>query len=89
MGDFNARIGRRRAEVETVLGPWGEDVRNPEGGLLIDFCVRNNLKIMNGFFQQRESHRFTRYRWNKNTGEFDQKSIIDYIVVPDKRMVKM
>ena len=87
MGDFNARVGKRR-EMERVLGPFGEDTRNMEGEALIDFCVRNDLKIMNTFFKHRESHIFTRYRWNQVTQQFDQKSVIDYMIVSDKRMVK-
>ena len=27
------------------------------------------------------------YRWNRNTGQFDQKSIIDYIITSDKRFI--
>ena len=88
MGDFNARVGRRRNEVERMLGPYGEEVRNTDGEILMDFCLRKGMKIMNGFFQQRDSHRFTRYRWNSNTDEFDQKSIIDYIISTDSKMVK-
>lgn len=88
MGDFNARVGKRRSEVERILGTHGEDERNPEGERLVDFCMRRSLKIMNGFFKHRESHKFTRYRWNKNTESFDQKSIIDYFIVSDYRMVE-
>src|SRR5678816_2068269 len=87
MGDFNARVGKRR-EMERVLGPFGEDTRNMEGEALIDFCVRNDLKIMNTFFKHRESHIFTRYRWNQVTQQYEQKSLIDYMIVSDKRMVK-
>src|ERR1700755_948632 len=50
--------------------------------------MRKGIKIMNGFFQQRDSHRFTRYRWNSNTDEFDQKSIIDNTISTDSKMVK-
>ena len=42
---------------------------------------------MNGFFKHREQHIYTRYRWNRNTGQFDQKSIIDYIITSDKRFI--
>lgn len=88
MGDFNARVGKRENVVEGMLGPHGEDERNPEGERLIDFCMRKNLKIMNGFFKHRESHKFTRYRWNQISGRFDQKSIIDYFIVSDYRIVE-
>src|SRR5678815_259732 len=70
MGDFNARVGRRRSEVERILGPYGEEVKNVEGEALIDCCMRKDMKIMNSFFQQRDSHRFTRYRWNNTTDKF-------------------
>lgn len=87
MGDFNARVGKERTNVEGTVGPFGEEVKNEEGEALIDFCVRNDLKIMNGFFYHRESHKFTRYRWNRNLVMFDQKSIIDYFIISDKRLV--
>ena len=40
MGDFNTRVGRRRNEVERMLGPYGEVVRNTDGEILMDFCLR-------------------------------------------------
>jgi nitroimidazol reductase NimA-like FMN-containing flavoprotein (pyridoxamine 5'-phosphate oxidase superfamily) len=76
-----------REGVEEFIGPFGEEVRNPEGERLIDMCVRNNLKVMNGFFKHRESHMYTRYRWNQNSGRFDQRSVIDYFISSDKRIV--
>ena len=85
MGDFNSRIGKDREGIETYMGPFGEETLNEEGENLKDFCVRNNLKIMNSFYKQKESHMYTRYRWNRETGQFDQKSIIDYILTSDKR----
>ena len=88
LGDFNARVGSERRGIENVIGPFGEETRNVEGENLIDFCMRNNLKIMNGFFKHQDSHRFTRYRWNQITDQFDQKSIIDYVVTSDKRLVQ-
>ncbi|XP_033099741.1 uncharacterized protein LOC117103306, partial [Anneissia japonica] len=87
MGDFNGRIGSDRVGTEKVMGPFGEEHRNPEGERLIDFCIMNNLKIMNGFFQHQSSHRYTRYRWNQNSAKFDQMSIIDYFICSDKREI--
>src|SRR5678816_1265061 len=88
MVDFNARVGRRRDEVERMVGQYGEKIRNIAGEKLIDFCLRKGMKIMNGFFQQRISHRFTRYRWNNITREFDQRSIIDYKISSDSRLTR-
>ena len=80
IGDFNARVGCDRTGIEEVIGHFGEETRNQEGKNLIDFCLRNHLKIMNGFFVHQESHKYTRYRWNQISGQFDQKSVIDYIM---------
>ena len=81
LGDFNARVGSERRGIENIIGPFGQETRDVEG----DFCLRNNLRIMNGFFKHQGSHRFTRYRWNQTKGQFVQKSIIDYVVTSDKR----
>lgn len=51
--DFNARVGRRRYELEMMLVQNREKVRNLEGEMLMDFCLRRGLMIMNGYFQQR------------------------------------
>ncbi len=72
MGDFNGRVGREREGIERTLGPFGEETRNQEGEKLIDFYVRNSLKIMNGFHQKREEHKYTRYRWNQQSGQLDK-----------------
>ena len=64
LGDFNARIGSERRGIENIIGPFGQETRDVEGENLTDFCMRNNLRIMNGFFKHQGSHRFTRYLWN-------------------------
>ncbi len=38
------------------MGPFGEETSNVEGENLIDFYVRNEVKIMNRFFDHREEH---------------------------------
>ena len=86
MGDLNARVGVDRTNVDNIIGPFGEATKNEDGERLIDWCLMNNISIMNGFFKQRETHKFTRYRWNRNTGQFDHKSIIDYFLSSDKRI---
>ena len=62
IGDFNARVGKEREGIEGVIGPFGEETRNTEGENLIDMCVRNDLKIMNGYFKHKDNHQYTRYR---------------------------
>ena len=43
MGDFNASEGRRRKEVERKLGLYGEEVRNTDREILMDFCLRKGM----------------------------------------------
>ena len=62
MGDLNGRVGLDRTNLGNVIGPFGEATRNDDGERLIDWCLLNNMSIMNGFFKQRDSHKFTRYR---------------------------
>ena len=49
--------------------------------------MRNGSKIMNGFFQHRDEHKYTRYRWNQQSGQLDQKSNLDYIICSDKKII--
>ena len=87
MGDFNAHVGREREGIEAVLGAHGMGERNTEGERLLDFAVGNNLAIMNTFHAHRESHKWTWYRWNGEVGSYTEKSMIDLIMVNDKRIV--
>ncbi len=43
---------------------------------------------MNGFYQNRDEHKYTKYRWNGNTREFDQRSVIDYIMSGHNRKIE-
>ena len=73
MGDFNSRIGKDREGIETYMVPFGEDTLNEEGKSLKEFCVRNNLKIMNSFYKLRKPY-VHNYRWNRKRGQFDKKN---------------
>jgi hypothetical protein len=72
MGDFNARVGNTK--IHNNIGHHGENTCNRNGKKeLIDFVAFNNMKIMNTFFQHKNSHKFT---WAAR----GQTSIIDEIV---------
>ena len=86
MGDLNGHIGSEK--LLEVIGNFGVGEINEGGEMLIDFCVRNNLSIMNTFFRHQESHQYTWYRWNSRTGTYDQKSQIDFIITNKKSIVK-
>ena len=85
MGDLNGHLGTET--VEDIVGSFGIGERNPEGELLIDFCRRNNMSIMNTYFKHQESHTYTWYRYNNQTGTYDQKSQIDFIISSKKSLL--
>jgi hypothetical protein len=70
MGDFNARVGN--IKIHSIIGPNGENTCNRNGKRLIDFVIYNNMKIMNSWFQHKDSHTYT---WSAR----GQRSIIYYI----------
>ena len=86
MGDLNCHIGS--AKVDTVVGDFGIGTRNAEGDSMIDFCLRNNLAVMNTFFQHQESHQYTWYRYNTELGVYDQMTQIDFILSSKKSIIK-
>lgn len=64
--DLDARVERRRDESELLKGSYGGKGRNSKGKILADFLMRNNLKVMNSFSQQKIFYRYTGYRWENN-----------------------
>lgn len=80
IGDLNGRTGHRVGCK--IVGPFGEDVLNDNGSRIIEVCEQNELKILNGFYQHRDIHKFT---WVQQTR--DLKSIIDYAIT--RQMTKM
>jgi exonuclease III len=86
MGDLNSHVGS--AKVDDVVGDFGIGMRNAEGDALVDFCIRNNLSIMNTFFKHQESHQYTWYRYNSQLGVYDQKTQIDFILASKKSIIK-
>ncbi|XP_033121126.1 craniofacial development protein 2-like [Anneissia japonica] len=86
MGDLNCHIGSEA--IGNVLGKFGIGEKNEEGDMIIDFCLRNNLSIMNSYFAHQESHQYTWYRYNSRIGKYDQKSQIDFILTNIKSIRK-
>ena len=85
MGDLNGHVGN--TEIEDVVGHFGIGEKNMEGELIIDFCRRNNLTVMNTFFKHQESHIYTWYRYNYQTNTHDQKSQIDFILSNNEKII--
>lgn len=74
MGDFNARLGKR-SEGELRVGPFGFGNRNHRGNLLAGFMEKEELFMMNSFFQKR-NHR----KWTWMSPNSAIKNEIDFIM---------
>jgi hypothetical protein len=53
-GDLNARIGN--AEVQNIVGNFGEPITNTNGLKLRGFATYNNMEIMNSFYKHKNIH---------------------------------
>ena len=53
MGGFNAKIGNKEDTKEITLGNFGIGDRNERGRMLIDFALKNNLRITDSFFYKK------------------------------------
>ena len=50
IGDWNEHVGTDRLGVENIIGSFRVGERNAEGRRILDFCLTQNLAIMNTFF---------------------------------------
>ena len=64
IGDWNGQVGTDRLGVENIIGSFGVGERNAEGRRILDFCLSQNLAVMNTFFKHRDSHKWTWYRYD-------------------------
>ena len=82
IGDFNAKVGKQETG-EKAIGKFGLGVRNNRGQMLMEFAARKNLKIMNTFFQKKESRKWTWQGPNNSV-----KNEIDYILTTRPDLIK-
>ena len=80
MGDFNAKVGARNGD-ELRVGPFGYGQRNHRGQRLVDFMEKEELHLMNSYFQKRPSRRWT---WMSPDGT--TRNEIDFIMTTKKRI---
>ena len=85
-GDLNGHIGRDREMYEQNIGTHGIGNRNEAGLRVLEFAQINNLQIMNTYFQHRESHKWTWYRYDQQQMNYTQKSVIDLFLTNKKRI---
>ena len=74
MGDMNAKIGKGRHS--NVVGNWGLGKRNERGDRLLEYAVKNDLRIMNTWFKQPPRKLYT---WT-SPGDIVRNQI-DYIMI--------
>nr|XP_021203476.2 craniofacial development protein 2 isoform X1 [Bombyx mori] len=79
-GDWNAKVGTTRGDVllGATVGNFGLGVRNDRGEKFLQFCVENQLVIMNTWF---EHHPRRLYTWISPSGHRNQ---IDYITIKSR-----
>ena len=80
MGDFNAKVGMRNGD-ELRVGSYGFGQRNPRGQRLVDFLEKEDLYLMNSFFQKRPVKKWT---WMSPDGS--TRNEIDFIMTTKKRI---
>ena len=79
IGDFNGRVGERRAPWTKHLGPHS-DHRTPcnyNGNHILELCAAHDLFITNTFFEHRASQVYTWYKWS----DINVSSQIDFTLV--------
>ena len=88
MGDLNGHVGQDRRGIENVIGAHSIGDRNAAGDSVVDFCVQNNMSIMNTFYKHRESHKWTWYRWSNDRWRYEDRSMIDLMITNNKRLFR-
>ena len=88
MGDWNGHVGVNREGYEGVLGAYGIGDRNDDGRRILDFCLINDLSVMNTFYMHRESHKWTWYRWQERRAAYVERSQIDFFVTSNKSLFR-
>ena len=85
-GDWNGHVGCERRNYELNLGIHSIGGRNEAGEKILEFAAINNLCIMNTFYQHRESHKWTWYRYNRQQQSYTQHSMINLFLTNNKTL---
>ena len=88
-GDWNGHIGCSRTDYEHNIGAHRVGGRNAKGQRVLDVVIINNSAIMNTYYQHRESHKWTRYRYNYQLQSYTQRSMIDLLLTNNKALSLM
>ena len=88
IGDWNGHVGTDRLGVENIIGSFKVGERNAEGRRILDFCLTQNLAIMNTFFKHRDSHKWTWYRCDPGRQRYTGHSMVDLVAANNKKMFR-
>ena len=84
MGDMNAKVGKHREGIESVIDSEGTGETNENGEMLINCCQSNGLVIGGTLFPHKEIHKLT---WTSPDGR--TKNMIDHIIINRKWVKSM
>ena len=88
MGDFNAKVGSE-PEMEGCTGPYAMGVTNKSGSKLGKFCLSNNLKIANTYFNHTPEQKWTwRAPDGKTKNEIDHLLTNQISVISDNKILE-
>ena len=88
MGDLNGHVGTTITGYEQAIGHQAIGESNAEGKRILDFCVRNNLSVMNTYYQHKDAHKWTWYGCNSINGIYDKQSQIDLFQSSNKSRIR-
>ena len=80
LGDLNVTIGIYQPLWKDTMGKFGIGNINECGERLLQFCIANEVFVVNTAFPHKSSRKWT---WNHANGV--HKSMIDYIVVRQRQ----
>lgn len=78
MGDFNASLGHREENEQSIMGPFGYGSRNERGYRLIQWLWQHKMTACNSLFKKRAAKKWTWAHPNENLA--NNKFEIDYIM---------
>ena len=55
-GNLKAKVGNVTVSSKFVMGKFGKVTKSANGEILIEFCIQNELVIMNICFQHKDIH---------------------------------
>ena len=98
--DLNGHVGEGNIGDEKVMGRYGDETKNKEGSIVVDFRKKMNLAIVNTCFKKKDEHRVTYKSGGKSTHVdyvmcrrrnlkemYDYKVIVNECVAKQHRMV--